>query len=124
MTRNLRRNAALLALPFVLSFGVAACGGDTSADKAQKDDKPAASAPATDAPTSTSDIPDPRKDPEEFQTYLTGMYKKAGLSEDQASCMSKAYMDNVDVTKLDDQAAISAAMNDQKLQGAVVACMS
>lgn len=124
MTRNLRRNAAVLALPFVLTFGLAACGDDTSADKADKGDKPASTAPATDLPTSISDIPDPRKDPKEFQAYLADMYEKSGLSEKQATCMSKAYMDNVDVTKLDDQAAITAAMNSKELQDAVVDCMS
>jgi hypothetical protein len=123
MTRNLRRTAALLALPLVLSFGLAACGDDTSADKAGKGDK-AAAAPTTDLPTSASDLPDPRKDPQAFQAYLTGIYEKSGLSKKQASCMSKAYMDNVDVTKLDDQAAVTAAMNSQELQDAVVDCMS
>lgn len=123
MTRNLRRNAAMLALPFVLTFGLAACGDDTSADTADKGDKPTATVP-TDIPTSISDIPDPRKDPKEFQAYLTDLYKKSGLSEAQASCMSKAYMDNVDVDKLDDEAAITAAMNDEKLNKAIVDCMS
>lgn len=126
MTRNLRRNASLVVLPFVLTLGLAACGDDSS-DKADKGGKPSSSTSApTDLPTSLSDIPDPRKDPEEFQDYLAGMYEKSGLSKPQATCMSKAFMENVDVDKLagNDPSAITAAMNDKKLQDAVVDCMS
>lgn len=129
MTRNLRRHAALLALPFVLTFGLAACGDD-SAEKSAASDKPSASstptptAPASDSPISANDIPDPRTDPDSFEAYLTGVYQESGLTKAQASCMSKAFMDNVDVKNLDDEAAVTGAMGDEKLQKAVVACMS
>lgn len=129
MTRNLRRRAALLALPFVLTFGLAACGDDAT-EKSSASDKPSASStPAPSEPTSDSsisadDIPDPRTDPDAFEEYLTGIYEESGLSQAQASCMSKAFMDNVDVENLDDEAAVTSAMGDEKLQKAVVACMS
>lgn len=32
-----------------------------------------------------------------FQSYLTDMLKKSGMSDTQATCVSDAFMENVDV---------------------------
>lgn len=126
MTMNLARAAATLTLPVVLLFGATACGDEGSA-KPEASESPSSSTPTTEASApetpAMGDVPDPRTDPEGFRDYLTGVYTDAGMSEKQATCMSDAFMDNVDLDKITDADAVTSMMNDSKLQDAIVACM-
>jgi hypothetical protein len=126
MTRTLSRTAATFIVPLVLLSTATACG---SSDAKEPAAKVATTAPATTAPTteptmpSLGDVPDPRKDPEGFQKYLTSMYKKSGLTDTQASCLSKAFMDNIDLDKITDASAVTSMMGTKKMTQAITACM-
>jgi hypothetical protein len=126
MTTNLARAAATLTLPVVLLLGVTACGDEGSSEP-EAAETTTSSSPTTDASAPETpdlgDVPDPRTDPDGFRDYLTGVYTDAGMSEKQATCMSDAFMDNVDLDKITDASAVTSMMNDSKLQDAIVACM-
>jgi hypothetical protein len=128
MKINVRRMASAVAVPLMLLATATACGGS---DSEEPNAKPAAeaevdsSAEAEAAPSvpAAGDVPDPRNDPDGFEDYLTEMYAKAGMTDDQASCMSAAFMDNVDIDAITDSASVSTLMGDEKLTDAMTKCV-
>jgi hypothetical protein len=125
MKINVRRMASAVAVPLMLLATATACGSDSEEPNA----KPAAeaevdsSAEAAPSVPAAGDVPDPRNDPDGFEDYLTEMYAKAGMTDDQASCMSAAFMDNVDIDAITDSASVSTLMGDEKLTDAMTKCV-
>lgn len=126
MKINVRRIASAVAVPVMLLATATACGGSESEEP---NSKPAAEAEAEGtaaaAPSvpAAGDVPDPRNDPKGFEDYLTDMYVKAGMTDDQATCMSAAFMDNVDIDAITDSASVSTLMGDEKLTEAMTKCV-
>ncbi|NYI80294.1 hypothetical protein [Nocardioides panzhihuensis] len=118
--------ASVVAVPVMLLATATACGGSESEEP---DSKPVAEAEAANsaeaAPSvpAAGDVPDPRNDPDGFEDYLTDMYVKAGMTDDQATCMSAAFMDNVDLDAITDPASVSTLMGDEKLTEAMAKCV-
>ncbi|GGU21227.1 hypothetical protein [Nocardioides albus] len=137
MKINVRRMASAVAVPLLLLATATACGGSESEEP---NSKPAAEAEATETEAAETeateteaaaepsvpavgDIPDPTNDPDGFEDYLTEMYVKAGMTDDQATCMSAAFMDNVDLDSITDPSSVSAMMGDEKLTEAMTKCV-
>ncbi len=141
MTITLRRTAAALMMPAVLMLTLTACGEDeasTSSDSSSEttessapeaEETPTEEAPAQEAPSeeptapTMGDVPDPTKDPEAFKDYVAKAYTDAGMSEEQANCMADAFVDNVDLSSINDPSAVGELMNDSKLQSAMMECV-
>ncbi|MEI7056304.1 hypothetical protein WBG06_10845 [Nocardioides sp. CCNWLW239] len=134
MKIDVRRIAAAVAVPVMLLGATTACGSESeepgSKPAAETAETEAAAAPETEAAEETEaaapaagEVPDPRNDPEGFEDYLTEMYVKAGMTDDQATCMSAAFMDNVDLDAITDPSSVSALMGDEKLTEAMTKCV-
>lgn len=126
MKINVRRMASVVAVPVMLLATATACGGSESEEpnaKPAAEAEAANSAEAAPSVPAAGDVPDPRNDPEGFEDYLTDMYAKAGMTDDQASCMSAAFMDNVDIDAITDSASVSTLMGDEKLTDAMTKCV-
>lgn len=138
MKIDVRRIAAAVAVPVMLLGAATACGSESedpgskpaAETEAAETEAAETEAPETEAAEETEaaapaagDVPDPRKDPEGFEDYLTEMYVKAGMTDDQATCMSAAFMDNVDLDAITDPSSVSALMGDEKLTEAMTKCV-